>query len=777
MEKTIFKKNKFTSAALELFQMAQNIAAQLNCDRVCCSHFLAALLRLTPGVVTDVLNKDISSWLTGLNLDYALLDASNKKVPLADELNVLLLDDSEDLPLYFIKNIFENRILGPAELAFIILKEPTEEISEILVQHNTDNNLINYEEQICNNYLACCEKHTGLSARDRLNQYLKTGKTFSAFMNQRIVGQEKAVEAISSALINFRHKGNQGKPLAILLISRSGGGASYFARTVQEAFIELGFQKEVTPVMDMNCFLHREAVEAELLGEDKTYRAAHPGQLYSLTRNNRRGAIVFENIQAGGNSARRILSSLIQNAAYDKFFQKNLKLPFNILLCTLTLPESQHDFLLKNCKELDGKKLLDIFNKSREDNNTADLSVLTAMQEFIVLEDLSPDTLGKIAENKLLDIADELRNEYDISFDVTAKEDIINLFLQSTPSKLTPKELTEIMAKHFDGIPEAAIKYPDTRRISITCESLPVYQHEAERRTVRGDYLTFSKEEKYENGVCTISFRNIKYNTQESIDCGTFRIERPKNVSLNEIVGLDNVISEFKEAMDYIKGKFDPSLPPPACNFLLEGPPGCGKTCTMTAIANACDVPVFFATSSAYASAKTINDLFYKAKAMAPCLLLLDEINSIGSASQAWRVDAVNALLTQLDGFEKSPPMIIVGSTNYASQIEPGLLRNGRLSRIVHVGFPEENAREQFIRNFETKYAFELSSAARAHLISLTAGRNVVDLKATLEHALRTSFKNGTIPDRAQLEASFNHISRNSSSSSALIGFNGDYER
>ena len=530
--------------------------------------------------------------------------------------------------------------------------------------------------------------------------------------------------------------------------------------------------------MDLTCFQHREAVEAELLGEDKTYRAAHPGQLYSLTNNNLRGAIVFENIQSGSDTARRILSSLSQNAAYDKFFQKNLKLPFNVLLCTLTLSDSQHDFLLKNCKELDGKKLLDIFNKSRGDDKNTDLSVVTAMQEFIVLEDLNPDTLGKIADNKLLSVADELQKEYDIPFDIPEKENLIKLMLQSTPGKLTPKELMGIMAKHFDGISEAIIKYPDIRRISVTCENLPVYQHEVERRTVRGDYLAFSEVEKYENGVCTINFCNIRYTTQESIDCGNFRIERPKNISLNDIVGLENVISEFKEAMDYINGKFDPSLPPPVCNFLLEGPPGCGKTCTMTAIANACDVPVFFATSSAYASAQTINELFSKAKAMAPCLLLLDEINSIGSASQPWRVETVNALLSHLDGFEKSPPMIIVGSTNYASQIEPALLRNGRMSRIVHVGLPKADAREQFIRKFESRYAFELSSSARTHLVSLTEGRNVVDLKATLEHALRTSFKNGTVPDETQLEASFHHISpTNNHSSNNPIGFNGVYER
>ena len=119
MEKTIFKKNKFTSAALELFQMAQNIAAQLNCYQVCCSHFLAALLRLTPEVVTDILKKDISNWLTAQNLDYALLDASNKKVPLADELCVLLLDDSEDLPRHFIKTIFKSTLHKEVDFNFL----------------------------------------------------------------------------------------------------------------------------------------------------------------------------------------------------------------------------------------------------------------------------------------------------------------------------------------------------------------------------------------------------------------------------------------------------------------------------------------------------------------------------------------------------------------------------------------------------------------------------------------------------------------------------------
>ena len=773
MEKKIFNKNKFSAPALELFKMAQNIAAQLGSAETSCRHFLAAALRLCPEVVADLLKKDLSDWLNTRNLDWALLDVSNAKVPLADELSILFFDDSEDTPLHFIKNIFPNRILGPAEAVFIVLKEPTEEISEILSSADVINDLLSYEERLCDSYLECCDTHAGISPRERLKQCADMGRRFQEFMNTRVIGQQKAVESIASALSNFRFKGNNRKPLTVLLISRSGGGASFFAQTLQEAFVELGFQKNITPVTDLSCFLHREAADAELLGEDKSYKSAHPGQLYLLANAARHGAIVFENIQNGCDNARRILLSLTQNTAYDKYFQKNLKLPHNVLVCTLTLPEYQYDFLLKNGKDPDGKTLLDVYNKSRTAEDQNDLSLVTAMQEIIVLEELDQNKLEEIAANKLASAALELDEEYGVSLDFSSQQDIVSLLMQSTPGKLTPKELTEITEKTFGGLRNTVVKHPDIRRISVVSDPLPVYQHDPARRTTRGDYLTFKKEESYENGIQTIAFRNLQYTTQESIDCGTYRIERPKNISLKDIVGLDHVIAEFKEAMDYITGKFDPELPPPASSFLLVGPPGCGKTCTMTAIANACDIPVFFATSSAYASAQAINDLFYKAKTMAPCILLLDEINSIGSAAQYWRVDAVNALLSQLDGFEKLPPMLLVASTNYVSQLEPALLRYGRLSRIVHIGYPTGEAREKYIRSFEQKYAFELSAAARAYLVGVTEGRNVVDLKATLEHALRTSAKNGTTPDMQQLEDSFLHISEGAGQTTAAIGFSG----
>ncbi len=773
----IFKKNRFSDSAMTILILTQHIAAVSGEEKARCSHLLAAIMHLAPEAVTDMAGKNIAAWLEEREVKWDLAGKSDKKAEYADEVCVLLLDSTEDSPLHFIKSYFPDRVIGPAELAFIVLKEPTEEISDIIAQYCMINDSAEWERQLCFNYLACCEKHSGKTSRERLRDCVEMGKRFAAFMNKRIVGQAEAIENLTASLVHFWCSGNKQKPLPVLLVSQNGGGKSFFAQVMQEAFVEIGLQKEVYPALDLSCFTHHESADCELLGSDKTYKAAKTGYIYDMSEKNRRGVVVFENIHSGCGSAKQILKALTQNNAYDKFMRKNVSLPFNILLFTLTLSEKQYDFLEQNGTEtLDARQLAELL---RDQDNNRDFSLIDSMQDFVCLKGLDHDHFKEIIENYLDTLGNTLHNEYQVSLSCCNRNELVNLLLQSFPHEITPKEVVSLMSKQFAGISKAAVKHPEIEKIEIRCGKLPEYPHDISRRTIRGDYLTFDKNETCDGETYITSFEAIKYVSQKSIDCGAYRIERPKNLSLNDIVGLDSLKAELQDALDYITNKYKESnLPPPALGYILTGEPGTGKTATITALASSCDIPVFFANSAVFANANKIDDLFTKAKKMSPAIIVMDELNSIGKADQPWRVEAINTLLAHMDGVEESSKLLVLGSTNYVEQIEVALRRPGRFSRVIKVGLPEPEARKEYIRKFENKYSFQLAESDREYLVRLTEGKTIAVMKGVLEHALRTSAKTGTDLNSAQLETAYNHvISKENKLFSRAIGFEGENNR
>ena len=191
--------------------------------------------------------------------------------------------------------------------------------------------------------------------------------------------------------------------------------------------------------------------------------------------------------------------------------------------------------------------------------------------------------------------------------------------------------------------------------------------------------------------------------------------EKPENpITFKDVAGIDEAVEEVKELVDFLKNpskytRLGGKLPK---WVLLVGPPGTGKTLLAKAVAGEADVPFFSISGSDFVEmfvgvgAARVRDLFTEAKAHAPCIIFIDEIDAIGKSRAAAvygggydeRENTLNQLLVEMDGFDSSVGVIIIGATNRPEVLDPALLRPGRFDRQIVVDKPDMKGREAIFK-------------------------------------------------------------------------------
>jgi len=185
------------------------------------------------------------------------------------------------------------------------------------------------------------------------------------------------------------------------------------------------------------------------------------------------------------------------------------------------------------------------------------------------------------------------------------------------------------------------------------------------------------------------------------------------NVTFADVAGIDEVKEEVEEIIDYLKDQKRFSLLGAEIpkGILLVGAPGTGKTLLAKAIAGEAKVPFFFISGSDFVEmfvgvgAARVRDMFEKAKASAPCIIFIDEIDAVGRKRGAGlggghdeREQTLNQLLAEMDGFQSNKGIIMLAATNRPDVLDPALLRPGRFDRRITVPRPDIKGREEILR-------------------------------------------------------------------------------
>ena len=232
-------------------------------------------------------------------------------------------------------------------------------------------------------------------------------------------------------------------------------------------------------------------------------------------------------------------------------------------------------------------------------------------------------------------------------------------------------------------------------------------------------------------------------------------VKSSNGIKFSDVAGEDEAKELLTEIVDFLHNpekyrEIGASMPKGA---LLVGPPGTGKTLLAKAVAGEADVPFFSISGSEFVEmfvgmgAAKVRDLFKQANEKAPCIVFIDEIDTIGKkrdgnfSGNDEREQTLNQLLTEMDGFDGSKGVVILAATNRPDSLDPALLRPGRFDRRIPVELPDLKGREDILKvhakkikiadnvNFHeiAKAASGASGAELANIVNEAALRAVRD--------------------------------------------------
>jgi cell division protease FtsH len=220
-------------------------------------------------------------------------------------------------------------------------------------------------------------------------------------------------------------------------------------------------------------------------------------------------------------------------------------------------------------------------------------------------------------------------------------------------------------------------------------------------------------------------------------------VEKNTGVTFADVAGVDEAKAELQEIVAFLKdpqghGRLGARMPR---GVLLVGPPGTGKTLLAKAVAGEAGVPFFSISGSDFVEmfvgvgAARVRDLFEQARAQAPAIIFIDELDALGRArglagqvgGHDEREQTLNQLLVELDGFDSSSGLVLLAATNRPEILDPALLRAGRFDRQVLVDRPDKAGRVQILR-VHTKTLKLAGGVDLEQIAALTTGFTGADL-------------------------------------------------
>uniref|UniRef100_A0A8C1WRI4 ATP-dependent zinc metalloprotease YME1L1 n=1 Tax=Cyprinus carpio TaxID=7962 RepID=A0A8C1WRI4_CYPCA len=248
------------------------------------------------------------------------------------------------------------------------------------------------------------------------------------------------------------------------------------------------------------------------------------------------------------------------------------------------------------------------------------------------------------------------------------------------------------------------------------------------------------------SGKYYLEYSALRFRATSGLDSAVDPVQM-KNVTFEHVKGVEEAKNELQEVVEFLRNpqKFTALGGKLPKGILLVGPPGTGKTLLARAVAGEADVPFYYASGSEFdemfvgVGASRIRNLFREAKANAPCVIFIDELDSVGgkrieSPMHPYSRQTINQLLAEMDGFKPNEGVIIIGATNFPEALDNALIRPGRFDMQVTVPMPDVKGRTEILKWYLKK--IKVDSAVEAEVIARgTVGFSGAELENLVNQA------------------------------------------
>ncbi len=276
-------------------------------------------------------------------------------------------------------------------------------------------------------------------------------------------------------------------------------------------------------------------------------------------------------------------------------------------------------------------------------------------------------------------------------------------------------------------------------------------------------------------GMLMISKMGAASGNNKAFEFSKSRARKEDNIKVrfSDVAGCDEEKEEMAEIIEYLKTpkKFAAMGARIPKGILMGGSPGTGKTLLAKAVAGEANVPFYSISGSDFVEmfvgvgASRVRDMFKQAKATAPCMIFIDEIDAVGRQRGAGmggghdeREQTLNQMLVEMDGMSDNSGVVVIAATNRPDVLDPALLRPGRFDRQITVSLPDLKGREAILkvhaRNKKIAEDVDLEALARR-----TPGFSGADLENVLnEAAILTVREKKTVIDTPQIDEAIDRV-------------------
>jgi len=579
---------------------------------------------------------------------------------------------------------------------------------------------------------------------------LMLAATLKEELSKELFGQDQAIMTVVNSVKNSV-RDQKGPKATYLFLGSAATGKTFLAELMTKHLPKY-------KIMQFDMTQYHEQNGGELYGYPKGWKGYGVGQLTGFVHRNPKAIIVLDAFEKCDNIIQSNLLSIFEggrmrdNCGWDRVTDdpcnENEDTTYNeqtanywvdfretIFIITTSLGKELYtDYRFKELVNRDyiqaESMILEAVKREKKKDNrggTEDAIVPELISRFskahiVLFNKLEYDAYEKIAKKVFLEYTKEFKKLYEIEFnDATNFNNFLKVQILNYAPELDARRIKDkVSTVFFNRITEHILntgKQIHTFKqinVSISKDALkfinqrinPLIDDEELVRELFRKNLTLEIEDSItsKNGIITYKINNCKFKQVVRIkdfseDGLVFDIPR---ISFEDIAGHHVAKQRLREVINFFKDpelleEFDIAAPK---GMLLYGPPGTGKTMLAKAFAKEAELPFISTTGLELLDPERTRQIFRKAKEYAPAIIFVDEIDTIGRRGEGnGREVPINKLLSEMDGFSagKNENIFVIAATNYKENIDPAIIRPGRVEIHIEINNLDKDARSYFL--------------------------------------------------------------------------------